>query len=286
LVVPGAALLITLGLFGYAISSGKAGDGASSQSAPSIAQNAPAASPRSPSQLAPGNENGAIASSGTGANGANPAAPGDLAVKQGWIKNLSAAFGGFRSQDSRTLFAGDEFNVRGTRPHADAKMPQFVVASLSGSGTAKMRIVLSISKLDSSGNESAGLPNQAALDFPVIIFPANSAKVPLRSIPVLRRVAEQIKQLPPGTVVQLNGYTHSMRMSAADMELSQLRADSVHLVLIQQGVSPAMLSAKGYGSASLSASTNGTMEGRSSTRMERPQRNDRRVEFHVVQQRP
>src|ERR1019366_6297589 len=113
--------------------------------------------------------------------------------------------------------------------------------------------------------------------------PANSARVPSSSIPVLRRIAEQIKQLPPGTAVQLNGYTHGMRMSAAGVELSQRRAESVSEILIHEGVSPAALSAKGYGSASVAALTNGAMEGRSSTRT---QRDDRRVEFRVVQQRP
>ncbi len=92
------------------------------------------------------------------------------------------------------------------------------------------------SQSGSSGNESGRSLNQATVDFPTIIFPANSAKVPSSSIPVLRRIAEQIKQLPPGTVAQLNGYTYSKRTSAADMELSQRRADSVAHTYQQQSI--------------------------------------------------
>ncbi|MDQ6704244.1 MAG: OmpA family protein [Pseudomonadota bacterium] len=315
LVVPGAALLITLGLFGYVISSGTAGDRAPIQSASSAAQNAPVASPQTPSMpshLALGNENGVVAYSGTVANGANPSATtdslksalradkitADLAVKAGWIKNLSAAFDGFRSQDSQALFAGNEFNVRGTIAHADsawmigsllsAQLPQFVVAAMTGSGAANMRIASSTSKLGSSSNESVRLPNQATLDFPIINFPANSAKVSSSSLPLLRRIAGQIKQLPPGTVVQLNGYTDSTGTPAGNVELSQRRADSVYRVLVHAGVSPAMLSAKGYGSSPSVASINGIMEGRSNkiTGDGGRQRYDRRVEFRVVQQRP
>jgi len=270
LVVPGAALLITLGLFGYVISSGTAGDHAPIQSASSVAQNAPVASLRT----------------------------GDFAVTAGWIKNLSEAFDGFRSQGSQALFAGNVFHVGGTIPHADrawmigslqsAQLPQIVLAALTGGGAANLRIALSTSKLDSSGNESVRLPNLATLDFPIINFPANSATIPSRSLALLRRIAEQIKQLPPGTVVQLSGYTHGTRTAAADVELAQRRADSVYRVLVHEGVSPVMLSAKGYASSPSVASINGIMEGRSSKFTDEGGRQhfDRRVEFRVVPQRP
>ena len=257
-----------------------------------------------------GNESGAV--SGTLANDADSAATtgshefvigadhikGDFAVTAGWIKNLSEAFDGFRSQGSQALFAGNVFHVGGTIPHADrawmigslqsAQLPQIVVAALTGGGAANLRTASSTSKLDSSGNESVRLSNLATLDFPIIIFPANSAKIPSRSLALLRRIAEQIKQLPPGTVVQLNGYTHGTRTAAADVELAQRRADSVYRVLVHEGVSPVMLSAKGYGSSPSVASINGIMEGRSSKITDEGSRQhfDRRVEFRVVQQRP
>jgi outer membrane protein OmpA-like peptidoglycan-associated protein len=45
-----------------------------------------------------------------------------------------------------------------------------------------------------------------------------------------------------------------------------------------------MLSAKGYGSPHAMANNNGTMEGRSNGTKTSRRRNDRRVEFSIVQQ--
>ncbi|MGH6813668.1 MAG: YidB family protein, partial [Methylocella sp.] len=52
LAIPGACLLITLGVLGYAISSGRKGTHAAGKAAPVIAQNAPVASPPAPSNPA------------------------------------------------------------------------------------------------------------------------------------------------------------------------------------------------------------------------------------------
>jgi outer membrane protein OmpA-like peptidoglycan-associated protein/uncharacterized protein YidB (DUF937 family) len=307
LVVPGAALLMTLGVFGYAIASGTARDGASIQFPLGVAGNAPLTfpwTPSMPSQLAPGIELGLVTYSGTTSGLLNSVLgtgniPPDLALEAARIQNPGVAFDAFASQDARTLFAGNEFN--GTPSDAArawmmgslqfAHVPEFgmtatTVSSMANIRMANIRIALSTSPSGSSGNESGKSLNQEAVDFPTLIFLANSAKVPSRSIAVLRDIAGRIKQLPPGTMVQLNGYAHGTRASASGVELSQRRADSVAEILIREGVSPAMLSAKGYGSPSLAAFTGGTMEGRSSTMKERSQGNDRRVELRVVSQHP
>ena len=93
-----------------------------------------------------------------------------------------------------------------------------------------------------------------------------------------------MKQLPAGTVVRISGYTHNVGNPTANKELSQRRANAVRQVLVDAGVNPAMLSAKGYGSTKSSAGETGTMEGRSNSAMEDRRRNDRRVEFSIVQQ--
>ncbi len=294
MVIPGAALLITLGLFGYVISSGTAGDNGPVPSAARVAENAQVASsqtPSMPSHLADARG----AASGTIANEA------DFAVKAGWIKNLHEGFVDFWSRDrnSQALFAGKIFNVGRTRPVADrawtiaslqsAQLPRSVVAALTGNGAAGTRIASTTSKLDSSLKEAVNHSSQATPDFPAIVFSANSAKVPRSSLPLLRRIAGQIKQLPSGTVVQIVGYTHGTDASSSNVELSQRRADSVYRVLVREGVSPSVLSAKGDGSSPSSlASNDGIVEGRSSHSMvdgDRPGI-DRRVEFRVVQQHP
>jgi outer membrane protein OmpA-like peptidoglycan-associated protein len=60
----------------------------------------------------------------------------------------------------------------------------------------------------------------------------------------------------------------------------------VRQVLVDAGVNPAMLSANGYGNSDSLANNDGTMEGRSNRSngtTEDRRRNDRRVEFSIVQ---
>jgi outer membrane protein OmpA-like peptidoglycan-associated protein len=88
----------------------------------------------------------------------------------------------------------------------------------------------------------------------------------------LQDAANDIKEMKPGTVLEIAAYTDNVGDSAANMTLSQQRADAVRNVLIQDGVSPSMLVAKGYGSANPVAS-NDLLEGRF---------RNRRIEYHLV----
>jgi outer membrane protein OmpA-like peptidoglycan-associated protein/uncharacterized protein YidB (DUF937 family) len=265
LIVPAVAVLVTFGLFWHSITAGSAGDQFVFEPAPIMAENPPASPPPA---MSPSRGAGNLDAS--------------FIVTAGWIENLSALVGRSHSQDFKAPAAHNDFYVGGApfQPNRAwvvsllpaAQAPQFVVAAATGQASVG-------TKLASSASEPVGL--QAAVDFPVIIFAPNDAMVPSRSIPLLRRAAMQIKQLPPGTIVQLNGYTHSARMSAADVKLSQRRADSVYRVLIGAGVSPAVLIAKG-GVGSGGAGR--VDEGRSSTTTWAkggPQDN-RRVEFQVI----
>jgi hypothetical protein len=170
----------------------------------------PAAASQTPWQLLPGNETTASGENATGATtgpqkqalGSGQTA-GDFAVKAGWIENLRAASGGL---GSHVQFAGTGLNEEATRALGNrtwrigslwrAVVPQFVVATLTGSGPARISLASPAPALASSGTEAAGLLKQVEIHFPTIIFPPNSTRVQLRSIPLLRRVAEQIKQLP------------------------------------------------------------------------------------------
>jgi OmpA-OmpF porin, OOP family len=94
----------------------------------------------------------------------------------------------------------------------------------------------------------------------------------------LEQAAGLMKQLPRGSVVWISGYTTGNPTS--NIKLSQRRANAVRQLLVDAGVNPAMLIAKGYGSSRLPISNKETTEGRSSVTMKgRP-----RVEFRIVQQ--
>ena len=73
-------------------------------------------------------------------------------------------------------------------------------------------------------------------------------------------------------MLEIAGYTDNSGDAAANVTLSQARADAVRNVLIQAGVDPAALVAKGYGSANPIAS-NDLLEGRFK---------NRRIEYHVL----
>ena len=116
-----------------------------------------------------------------------------------------------------------------------------------------------------------------------IHFAPDSAKIPSRSLLLLKQAAGMIENLPAGTVVQINGYSDGSGNRTAILELSQRRADFVDLALIYAGVNPAVLSPRGFGGASFSISSNGTTDRHSNVRD--LHRDNRRVEFHIVEQR-
>ena len=106
----------------------------------------------------------------------------------------------------------------------------------------------------------------------IINFPTNSAEIPAVSKTLLQHAATAFKQLPSGTVVEIAGYTDNTGDPAANVQLSQQRAEAVRAALVQAGVDPSILVAKGYGSANPVAG-NDTLEGRF---------RNRRIEYRVV----
>jgi OOP family OmpA-OmpF porin len=313
LLFPGAALLITLGLLlGYFIG---AGDRGAIQSAPIVAQNPPVASPHVPSipaRLALHNENGLIAYSGTVGDDATRSSitdslktvfgaqkiTGDLSVDLNagpahWAKGFKAALDNFKIPGLQALFEGNAASVGGAIPEADRDRimsslksvlgPQFGFATIAGSSANETPTASSALTSGFSVENPIGAPNQPTLNLPTIYFATNSAEVPSDTKVLLQQAAGLMKQSPAGTTVRISGYTDSVGTQAANKRLSQRRANAVRQVLVDAGVNPAMLSAKGYGSSHSLASKNGTTEGRSISTIEDRLRKDRRVEFSVAQ---
>jgi outer membrane protein OmpA-like peptidoglycan-associated protein len=106
----------------------------------------------------------------------------------------------------------------------------------------------------------------------IVNFPSDSAEVPASMSGFFQSAAANLKQLPPGTVLEIAGYTDNTSDPAANVTLSQKRADAVRDALIKAGVSPDMVVAKGYGSANPIAS-NDLLEGRF---------RNRRIEYRIV----
>lgn len=102
-----------------------------------------------------------------------------------------------------------------------------------------------------------------------------TAKATIRpdSFSILNEVAEVLEENQHIGKLRIEGHTDSRGRLAFNERLSQQRADSVRKYLIDKGIAPSRLSAKGYG-PSTPIDSNETAEGRAE---------NRRVEFTILQ---
>jgi OmpA-OmpF porin, OOP family len=341
LAIPGAALLIVLGLFGYFASVGNTRY-AATKSAPVIAKNAPvlihssppvkvhqaailssAAVAKSaptvnpkrssiPARLALSNKNGRIVYSGIVEDDATRAAiidslktvfgadkvSGDIVVDKnagsaGWTKYLTTTLGNFKTPGSQVLFAGNSVSVGTTTSDADRDRilrslvstlgPKFVCAPMTVPGETETAAAPQPLQSEVTGKQPVSVAEQSAVNLPTIYFGTNSAEIPTNSRSELERAAAKLKQLPAGTKVWIDGFTDTTGNPTANLKLSQERANAVRAVLVEAGVNPAILSAKGYGIYHSSTSPNETIEARSSSATKDSLHEERRVEFRLAE---
>jgi outer membrane protein OmpA-like peptidoglycan-associated protein/uncharacterized protein YidB (DUF937 family) len=100
-----------------------------------------------------------------------------------------------------------------------------------------------------------------ALNLEIINFSTGSAQIPDSSMPFLDNAAEAIKMAPAGMTMEIDGHTDNTGDAAANLTLSQQRADAVRTYLIQKGVPESMVAARGFGDTKPIAG-NDTEEGR------------------------
>jgi OOP family OmpA-OmpF porin len=98
-----------------------------------------------------------------------------------------------------------------------------------------------------------------------VFFDTNSSTIKPESFPDLDRVVTFMKETSPSATGVVEGHTDSQGADAANLALSQRRADAVLRYLVDQGVSPGRLSAQGYGETQPVAD-NGTADGRAQNR--------------------
>jgi OmpA-OmpF porin, OOP family len=201
-----------------------------------------------------------------------------------WLVNFRTALENLKVRGVQADFDGNSVNLGGVINDADRDRISNSLKSVLGSGVvlgtlankladsatdANAKAVAALTSLRSgfNANDLTGILNQS-----IVNFPAGSSAVPAEAMALLQDAAGQIKQLPPGTELEIAGYTDNAGDAATNVTLSQQRADAVREALIKAGVDPAMLVAKGYGSANPVAS-NDLLEG---------QIRNRRIEYHVI----
>jgi outer membrane protein OmpA-like peptidoglycan-associated protein/uncharacterized protein YidB (DUF937 family) len=301
--IPALIALGVLGLFWYLLSG--------NQQAPVVATSTPtpavplpaAPIPSVPAHLALTNDDGIITYSGTvhdestrtsimdalkGVFGADKV-KGDITINANagpaaWLVDLRTALENLKTPGVQAVFDGNSLKVGGLIGDADrdgiisslrAALPAGLVfgaltdrvGSLVSEVTNKTQAALSALRPGFNITDLLTILNQS-----IINFPTGSAEIPAAGKALLQQGATAFKQLPAGTVVEIGGYTDNTGDPAANVQLSQQRADAVRAALVQAGVDPGMLVAKGYGSASPIAS-NDTLEGRF---------RNRRIEYKVI----
>jgi len=102
-----------------------------------------------------------------------------------------------------------------------------------------------------------------------IYFETDRAVIRAVSFPILDTVAQVMRDFPDVTI-EVQGHTDSRGDDAHNLRLSQDRAESVRVYLVNQGVAAERLTAHGYGET-LPIESNATPDGRAV---------NRRVEFH------
>jgi len=203
-----------------------------------------------------------------------------------WLVNLRTALEALRVPGVQAEFDGSTVNLGGVINDADReRIAQSLKGTLGGGlvyGALTDRVAGIASEANSTvlaalaslrpgftAGELAGILNKS-----IINFPTAGSQVPAEALAMLRSAGAQIRQLPPSTVIEISGHTDSRGDPAANLKLSQDRAEAVRNALIQAGVDPTRLTARGYGSANPIAS-NDLLEGRF---------RNRRIEFHVLRQ--
>jgi OmpA-OmpF porin, OOP family len=203
-----------------------------------------------------------------------------------WLVNLRTALETLNVPGVQATFDGNAVNLGGIINDADRdRIANSLRTTLGGGlvfGTLGDRVANLASTANNAasaalanlrpgftGNDLVGVLNQS-----IINFPTAGSEVPGPALALLHNAAGFIKQLPPGTVLEIAGHTDNTGDPAANVKLSQERADSVRTALINAGVDPSKLVAKGYGGANPVAS-NDLLEGRF---------RNRRIEYHVFKQ--
>jgi OmpA-OmpF porin, OOP family len=293
--IPIAAALGLAGLLWY-VGANRPPQQVASLPTPAVSQNTPpAATPVAsviPPRLVLRNENGVVTYSGIVRDESTRSSivdalkavygsdniKGSIAVEPNaspasWLIGFRTACENFRTPGTHAVFDGNSLSVGGL-PEPDRDRIADSLKSVFGSGIV-------IASLADRGLEAASgstVPgNFAAKDLltrlnqTAVNFATGSADVPPESKALLQQAAAMATQLPAGTIIEIDGHADGTGDSAANQQLSQRRAEAVRQVLVDAGMNPAMLVAKGYGSGAAAGNeTQGAAAG------------ERRVDYTMV----
>jgi len=124
-------------------------------------------------------------------------------------------------------------------------------------------------------DSSAAVSDNTSFDFDRLLFDTGKATLQPASEEQLTNIADILKAYPQ-VKIRIGGYTDNTGDPAANLQLSEQRADNVMAELVNQGIDPARMTAKGYGAEDPIAD-NSTEEGR---------QKNRRISLRVTDKQP
>ncbi|NOJ99271.1 OmpA family protein, partial [Corallococcus coralloides] len=97
-----------------------------------------------------------------------------------------------------------------------------------------------------------------------VLFAFNKAELSAQAAPRLDKLANFLRQFPDRKLI-IEGHTDSVGGDAYNQELSERRAQAVQNALVQRGVAPDRITARGYGKT-YPVADNASPEGRAMNR--------------------
>jgi len=192
-------------------------------------------------------------------------------LTDGQVAGLNAAIGLFGStlESGSVELVNGQILVSGVAGDEDA-----LAAALAAlDGVDGVTADLSIAEPDLASELAAALDQEILDGLTGIQFDSGTANIRSESLPVLDNAAEVLARYP-GVAVEVEGHTDDQGGDAANLDLSQRRAEATVAALVARGVEADRLFAVGFGEAD-PIETNETPEGRQA---------NRRVEFTILEE--
>jgi len=178
--------------------------------------------------------------------------------KAPWLGKLTDVFAMLRTPGTELAFNGDAVNVGGWMSAADRQAmldklkgyyPNFNVNWMGDRAGDAVRSATekATAALAALGSGFSADKLVDAMNMSIINFSTGSAQIPSEQMDLIKRSANAIKMAPKSVKIEIAGYTDNEGDPDANQKLSEARANSVKVALVQEGVPENMLIARGYG---------------------------------------